>query len=85
MGISLVIVGKLPMNMSHSVVQARMYAQALTLGVLVVSAGFEMDDVGRARGHSVPSEDPSSRVEASARKKNYEGQDLWQGQYALIR
>lgn len=62
-----------------------MYAQALMLGIWVVSAGFEMDDARRARGGSVSSNDPSGRVEASARKENYQGQDLWKGKYAIIR
>ncbi|CAM1504347.1 Fc.00g019380.m01.CDS01 [Cosmosporella sp. VM-42] len=84
MGIALAIVGRSPMNTANKVVQARMYAQGLTLAVLIVSAMFEMNDAkkGNGRWETVMVLDPNDPehkhlIEKKIHKEEYEGQDLW--------
>lgn len=84
MGIALAIVGRSPMNTANKVVQARMYAQGLTLAVLIVSAMFEMNDAkkGNGRWETVMVLDPNDPehkhlIEKKIHREEYEGQDLW--------
>ncbi|UNI23465.1 Replication factor C, subunit RFC4 [Purpureocillium takamizusanense] len=84
MGIALAIVGRAPMSTSQKLVQARVYAQGLTLAVLVVSAAFEMNDAKRGSGRwetvmVLDPNDPEHKhlIEKKIHKEEYEGQDLW--------
>lgn len=86
MGIALAIVGRAPMSTSQKVVQARVYAQGLTLAVLVASAAFEMNDAkqGSGRWETIRELDPTDPehkriIEKRIHKEEYEGQDLWRG------
>ena len=87
MGIALAIVGRAPMSTSQKLVQARVYAQGLTLAVLIVSAAFEMNDVKKGEGRwetvlVVDPNDPEHKhlIEKKVHKEEYEGQDLWKGE-----
>ncbi|OAQ66960.1 Hypoxia induced protein, domain-containing protein [Pochonia chlamydosporia 170] len=84
MAVALAIVGRAPMSTSQKLVQARVYAQGLTLAVLVVSAAFEMNDAkkGSGRWETVMVLDPNDPehkhlIEKKIHKEEYEGQDLW--------
>lgn len=86
MGIALALVGRAPMSTSQKLVQARVYAQGLTLAVLIVSAAFEMNDAkqGNGRWETVMVVDPNDPehkhlIEKKIHKEEYEGQDLWKG------
>jgi hypothetical protein len=86
MGIALAIVGRAPISTAQKLVQARVYAQALTLAVLIVSAAFEMSDAkkGSGRWQTVLVLDPNDPehkklIEQKVHKEEYEGQDLWKG------
>lgn len=84
MGIALALVGRAPMSTSQKLVQARVYAQGLTLAVLIVSAAFEVNDAkkGNGRWETVMVLDPNDpehkkMIEKKIHKEEYEGQDLW--------
>ena len=90
MGIALAIVGRAPMSTAQKVVQARVYAQALTLAVLIISAAFEMNDAkkGSGRWETVMVLDPNDPehkhlIEKKIHKEEYEGQDLWKGKFLV--
>jgi len=85
MGIALAIVGRSKyLSTSQKLVQARVYAQGLTLAVLVASAALETADAksGSGRWETVQvldPEDPEHKrlIEKRVHKEEYEGQDLW--------
>lgn len=84
MAIALALVHRAPMSTSQKIVQARVYAQGLTLAVLVASAAFEMNDAkkGSGRWETVMVLDPNDPehkhlIEKKIHKEEYEGQDLW--------
>ncbi|EFZ03664.1 hypothetical protein MHUMG1_04174 [Metarhizium humberi] len=84
MAVALALVGRAPMSTSQKLVQARVYAQGLTLAVLVVSAAFEMHDAKKGSGRwetvmVVDPNDPEHKhlIEKKIHKEEYEGQDLW--------
>ncbi|KAK0731438.1 hypothetical protein B0H67DRAFT_478344 [Lasiosphaeris hirsuta] len=85
MGIALAIVGRNKyLTTSQKLVQARMYAQGLTLGVLIASAAFETADAksGKGRWETVMVVDPNDplhkhMIEKRIQKEEYEGQNLW--------
>jgi hypothetical protein len=87
MGTALAIVGRSPyMTTAQKVVQARVYAQGLTLAVLLVTAVFEMADAKKGRGRwetilVVDPNDPEHKhmIEKRVHKEEYAGQDLWMG------
>lgn len=71
---------------SQKLVQARMYAQGLTLAVLIATAAFETSDArsGKGRWETVLVVDPNDPkhehlIEKRIHKEEYEGQDLWKG------
>jgi hypothetical protein len=90
MAIALGIVGRNPyLTTSQKLVQARMYAQGLTLGVLVASAAFETADArqGRGRWETIMVVDPNDpehkeMIEKRIHKEEYSGQDLWKDMVA---
>lgn len=84
MGIALALVGRAPMSTAQKLVQARVYAQGLTLAVLIVTAAFEVSDAkkGSGRWETVMVLDPNDPehkhlIEKRIHKEEYEGQDLW--------
>ena len=69
----------------QKLVQARVYAQFLTLGVLVASAAFEISDSKNDEGklwetvRVVDPNDPEHKriIEKKEHKEDWEGQELW--------
>lgn len=91
MAVALALVGRSPMSASQKLVQARMYAQGLTLAVLIVSASFEMNDAKKGNGRwetvmVLDPDDPEHKhlIEKRIHKEEYEGQDLWKGKLPPI-
>jgi len=89
MGIAFAIVSRSPLNTANKIVQARVYAQGLTLAVLLVSAAFEMNDAkkGTSRWQTVMVVDPNDPdhkrlIAQRIHKEDYEGQDLWKDMVA---
>ncbi|KXX80447.1 Respiratory supercomplex factor 2, mitochondrial [Madurella mycetomatis] len=85
MGIALAMVGRNRyLSTSQKVVQARVYAQGLTLAVLIATAALETADAksGKGRWETVMVADPDDpthqhMIEKKIHKEDYEGQDLW--------
>ncbi|KAM0262900.1 hypothetical protein ACHAQJ_001493 [Trichoderma viride] len=84
LAIAFALVSRAPMSTPQKVVQARVYAQGLTLAVLIVSAAFEMNDAktGKGRWETVMVLDPNDPehkhlIEKRIHHEEYEGQDLW--------
>ncbi|KAH6609352.1 hypothetical protein Trco_002698 [Trichoderma cornu-damae] len=84
MAVAFALVSRAPMSTPQKVVQARVYAQGLTLAVLIVSAAFEMNDAKNAKGRwetvmVLDPNDPEHKqlIEKKIHKEEYEGQDLW--------
>lgn len=76
MGLAFAIVGRSPyLTTSQKLVQARVYAQGLTLAVLIASAAFEIGD----RNEDDDSSDPEHK-HSEAHHKSYRGEDQWKGQ-----
>ncbi|KAI0126435.1 hypothetical protein BJ170DRAFT_596034 [Xylariales sp. AK1849] len=90
MGIAGAMVGRNKyLTTSQKLVQARVYAQGLTLAVLVASAAFETADArkGEGRWETVKVLDPNDPehkhlIEKRIHKEEYEGQDLWKDMVA---
>ncbi|KAI1656868.1 hypothetical protein F4813DRAFT_113818 [Daldinia decipiens] len=90
MGVALGIVGRNKyLSTSQKLVQARVYAQGLTLAVLVASAVFETADArsGTGRWETIKVLDPNdpehkTLIEKRVHKEEYEGQDLWKDMVA---
>ncbi|GAP84301.1 putative mitochondrial hypoxia responsive domain-containing protein [Rosellinia necatrix] len=90
MGIALGIVSRNRyLSTSQKLVQARVYAQALTLAVLVVSAAFETADARQGKGRwetimVLDPDDPEHKhmIEKRIHKEEYQGQDLWRDMVA---
>jgi len=85
MGIALGLVSRNPyLSGAQKLVQARVYAQGLTLAVLVATAAFEMGDAkkGEGRWETVKVIDPNDPehkhlIEKRIHHEAYEGEDLW--------
>lgn len=89
MGLAFALVSRSPMNTANKIVQARVYAQGLTLAVLIVSAAFEMNDAKKGSGRwqtvmVLDPDDPEHKhlIEKKIHKEEYEGQDLWKDMVA---
>ncbi|CAJ2499967.1 Uu.00g028200.m01.CDS01 [Anthostomella pinea] len=90
MGIALAMVGRNKyLSTSQKLVQARVYAQGLTLAVLVASAAFETRDARQGTGRwetikVLDPDDPEHKhlIEKRVHKEEYEGQDLWKDMVA---
>lgn len=88
MGVALTMVGRNKyLTTAQKVVQARVYAQGLTVGVLILTALFEAKDAkeGKGRWETVMVLDPNDPehkhwIEKKIHKEEYEGQDLWKGE-----
>lgn len=85
MGLALAMVGRNKyMSTSQKLVQARVYAQGLTLAVLIATAALETADAKNGKGRwetvmVVDPEDPTHQhmIEKKVEKEDYEGQNLW--------
>ncbi|TPX16800.1 uncharacterized protein E0L32_012365 [Thyridium curvatum] len=83
--VALAIVGRNKyLTTSQKVVQARVYAQGLTLAVLIATAALEVGDAKRGTGRYetvmvIDPNDPEHKhlIEQKIHKEEYEGQDLW--------
>ena len=89
MGVALAIVGRSKyLSTSQKLVQARVYAQGLTLAVLIATAALETADAKSGKGRwetimVVDPDDPTHQhmIEKRIHKEDYEGQDLWKGTF----
>ncbi|KAI1082017.1 hypothetical protein F5B20DRAFT_534140 [Whalleya microplaca] len=90
MGIALGMVGRNKyLSTSQKLVQARVYAQGLTLAVLVATAAFETADARSGTGRwetikVIDPDDPEQKhlIEKRVHKEEYQGQDLWKDMVA---
>ncbi|KAJ2892817.1 mitochondrial hypoxia responsive domain-containing protein [Zalerion maritima] len=90
MAASLSIVGRSKyLSAAQKIVQARVYAQGLTLAVLVATAALELGDAksGAGRWETVMVVDPNDpehkrMIEKKIHKEEYVGQDLWKDMVA---
>ena len=89
MGIALGLVSRNPyLTGAQKLVQARVYAQGLTLAVLVATAAFEVGDAskGKGRWETVKYLDPNDPehkkiIEKRIHHEAYAGEDLWRGMF----
>lgn len=86
MGISLALVSRSPLSTAQKLVQARVYAQGLTLVVLVAAAAFEVSDQRNDRGkyesvETFDKDDPNhvKIVKREVHREEYQGEDQWKG------
>ena len=87
MAIALGIVGRSPhLSTQQKLVQARVYAQGLTVAVLVATAAFEIGDRNKGEGkyetiQIVDPNDPEHKhlIEKKVHKEQYVGEDQWKG------
>ncbi|KAI9700116.1 MAG: hypothetical protein M1836_002650 [Candelina mexicana] len=85
MGIALGLVGRNPyLSTSQKIVQARVYAQGLTLAVLVATAAFEIGDKNNDQGRwetvkVVDPNDPTHKhlIDKKVHHERYAGEDQW--------
>jgi len=90
MAVSMAIVNRQKyLTGAQRLVQARVYAQALTVLVLVVTAVFEMNDAKKGEGRwetikVIDPNDPEHKhlIEKRVHKEEYQGQDLWKDMVA---
>ncbi len=88
MAIALTIVGRSPyLSSAQKLVQARVYAQGLTLAVLVATAAFEIGDANKGEGRwetiqVVDPNDPTHQhmIEKKIHHERYAGEDQWRGE-----
>lgn len=87
MAIALGLVGRNPyLSTQQKLVQARVYAQGLTLAVLIATAAFEIGDrnEGQGRWETVKILDPDDPehkhiIEKKIHHESYAGEDQWKG------
>jgi len=90
MGIALGLVGRNPyLTRAQKLVQARVYAQGLTLAVLIATAAFEVGDASKGKGRwetvmILDPDDPEHKhmIEKRIHHEAYEGEDLWRDMVA---
>jgi len=90
MGIALGLVGRNPyLSRAQKLVQARVYAQGLTLAVLIATAAFEVGDASKGKGRwetvkIIDPDDPEHKhlIEKRIHHEAYEGEDLWRDMVA---
>jgi hypothetical protein len=91
MALALALVGRSKyMSTSQKLVQARVYAQGLTLAVLIATAALETADAKAGKGRwetimVVDPDDPTHQhmIEKRIHKEDYEGQDLWKRTFSF--
>lgn len=87
-GIAFAAVNRNPyLSKSQKLVQARVYAQGLTLAVLMATAAFEVGDANKGRGRwetvkIIDPNDPEHKhlIEKRIHHEAYAGEDLWRGE-----
>ena len=87
MALALTLVGRNPyLSSTQKLVQARVYAQGLTLAVLVATAAFEIGDANKGEGRwetikVVDPNDPTHKhlIEKKIHHERYAGEDQWRG------
>lgn len=92
LGVALGIVGRSPyLTKAQKLVQARVYAQGLTLAILLATAAFEVGDAnkGRGRWETVKILDPNDPehkkiIEKRIHHEMYAGEDLWRGKLLFL-
>lgn len=85
MGIALGVVGRSPyLSTQQKLVQARVYAQTITIAVLCATAVFEVGDRGKGEGRwetvkIVDPNDPTHKhlIDKKIHHERYEGEDQW--------
>jgi len=90
MGIALGLVGRNPyLSRAQKLVQARVYAQGLTLAVLIATAAFEVGDKNQGKGRwetvlVLDPNDPTHKhmIEKKIHHEAYQGEDLWRDMVA---
>lgn len=91
MAAALTIVGRSPyLSTTQKLVQARVYAQGLTLAVLIATAVFEIGDRNKEEGRweTVRYADPNDpehkkMLEKQVHHESYRGEDQWRGTYSI--
>ena len=92
MALSLGLTSRNPyLSAQQKLVQARVYAQALTVGVLIATAAFEVGDQRKGEGkyetvQVLDPNDPTHKhlIDKKVHKESYQGEDQWKGGYNLI-
>ena len=87
MGIALGLVGRNPyLSTTQKLVQARVYAQGLTVAVLIATAVFEIGDRNNEEGRYetiqvLDPNDPTHKhmIDKKIHKEEYAGEDQWKG------
>ena len=87
MGIALGVVGRSPyLSTQQKLVQARVYAQTITIAVLCATAVFEVGDRGKGEGRwetvkIVDPNDPTHKhlIDKKIHHERYAGEDQWRG------
>ncbi|KAH6664106.1 hypothetical protein B0J14DRAFT_252107 [Halenospora varia] len=90
LGIALGLVGRNPyLTKAQKLVQARVYAQGLTLAILIATAAFEVGDANKGRGRwetvmVLDPDDPEHKhmIEKKIHHEAYQGEDLWRDMVA---
>lgn len=90
MAIALGLVGRNPyLSTQQKLVQARVYAQGLTVAVLIATAAFEIGDRNKEEGRYetvkiLDPNDPTHKhvIEKRIHKEEYKGEDQWKGMLA---
>lgn len=88
LGIALGLVGRNPyLTGAQKLVQARVYAQGLTLAVVVASLGLEANDSSKRQGRwetvkVLDPKDPTHKhmIEKKVHHERYSGEDQWLGE-----
>ena len=88
MVVALGLTGRNPyLSTQQKLVQARVYAQGLTIAVLIATAAFEIGDRGKGEGRYetvkvLDPDDPSHKhlIEKKVHHERYAGEDQWQGE-----
>ena len=86
MGVALGVVGRSPQSTTQKLVQARVYAQGLTVLVLLATAALEVGDRKQGEGwwetvKIVDPKDPDHKrvIEKKMYHEEYVGEDRWKG------
>jgi len=90
LGIALGLVGRNPyLSRAQKLVQARVYAQGLTLAILIATAALEVGDANKGRGRwetvmVLDPNDPEHKhlIEKKIHHEAYDGEDLWKDMVA---
>lgn len=90
MGLALGLVGRSPyLTTQQKLVQSRVYAQTLTIAVLIATAAFEVGDRGKGEGRwetvqVLDPDDPEHKhlIDKKIHHERYAGEDQWRGTFS---